>query len=797
MLKSLLVVWCTCSFSLLALESVPGFRGNAVRFENIRDYLTREKGLEADFSAGFTVSLYCQADAPWCHNTEIIGQGRLFAIRKRGIGDGGFYFKATVDGDERDIVWTPEKFPGPVNTWLHLAMTYDPATGLGSGYLNGKFISSRSLPEAFPTVKDFSLRKNNYPLNIGRAHDGAVDEVYIYNRVLTGAEIEALAAGQPPAGALAAYLMDDPADLGRDSSGHDRHLQVIPGVTAGSLPMLGSSIPCQTLLEHEALTVWPRPATEKTYNLDQPQVLGQMTEPLAWLARHEFESFQLVLSPRRPLTNVQVSVTPFRQGEHELSLELLQVDYVAVPVLSNTGSKSGTVFGEAAAEMDKSGGKIGYYPDPLPPLQPFAQQLPGQSYTVWVTVRSRPDSPAGLYHSQAEIKADGGVSLSLPLTVAVWDFTLPEQFHSTNYGCLGLNDVNRSDPEVFYRHCVEHYVTPTPLFADIAVSRSADGTLSLDTAAFDQQAEMLLGKYRQQVLYFPGWGVYNTPSAKDALGRKWQGLPISREAGKLTPEFKDLFAQYLRLTAEHLRQRGWLQFARFALTDEPHGEDDFAICREFAALVRNAVPEVKIMVTKWPLEQLIGAPDIWCLGFFEHDKLQEARDRGEKIEWYPNWHFLIDRPLMDSRMFGFLMWKYQISGIFFWKLNQGWNTPKALKIPQFIYPDGRILCSSGMVIYPDAQKLPIASIRWEMSRDAFEDYEYFFLLDELCRKNPDRAEAIAARTLMQQATAAIVPGYEAGRDGKQIFWKQTKWESDAGKLQDFRRQLAESILKLQ
>ncbi len=797
MQKIRLALFFACSFTLLALESVPGIRGGAARFENIRDYLTREKGLEIDFAQGLTVSLYCRADGDWCHNAEIIGQGRLFAIRKRGIQTGGFYFKATVDSEERDIVWTPEKFSSPVNVWTHLAMTYDPRQGLGSGYLNGDFISSRNLSEIFSTVQDFSLRQNRYPLDIGRGHDGAIDEVYIYNRVLSAGEIKALAGGQPPEGAQAVYLMDDPADLGRDSSGNERHLRLIPGVTTGSLPLLGGNIPSKILLEHEAMLIWPRPASEKTYNLDQPQSQGQITEPLAWLARNEFESFQLVLSPRRPLSNVRVALSPFRQGEYELSLELLQVDYVAVPVLSDTSTGSGTVFGEAAAAMDKSGGQIGYYPDPLPPLRPFAEQLPGQSYSVWVTVKSQPDSPSGIYHSRAEISADGGVSLSVPLTVEVWDFALPEQFHSTNYGSLNLNDVNQSDPEIFYRHCVDHYVTPTPLFADFKVSRGEDGALILDTADFDRQAELLLGKYRQQVLYFPGWGVYRTPSAKDALAREWQNVPISRESGKLTEEFKELFADYLRLAADHLRRRGWLNDTRFALTDEPHGEDDFAICQEFAALVRSSVPEVKIMVTKWPLEQLIGAPDIWCLGFFEHDKLQEARERGEKIEWYPNWHFLIDRPLMDSRMFGFLMWKYEISGIFFWKLNHGWNAPKTLKIPQFIYPNGRILCSSGMLIYPDEQKRPIASIRWEMSRDAFEDYEYFHLLEQLCQKNPDRPEAIAARALMTQATDTIVPGYEAGRSGQKIFWKQTKWESEAGKLQDFRYRIAHSILALQ
>ena len=79
------------------------------------------------------------------------------------------------------------------------------------------------------------------------------------------------------------------------------------------------------------------------------------------------------------------------------------------------------------------------------------------------------------------------------------------------------------------------------------------------------------------------------------------------------------------------------------------------------------------MTTKWPKKELYGKTDIWSLGFFQEKEMAAARERGEILEWYPNWHFIIDRPLNDTRMLGFTMWKYGISGIFLWHTICGWE----------------------------------------------------------------------------------------------------------------------------
>ena len=94
--------------------------------------------------------------------------------------------------------------------------------------------------------------------------------------------------------------------------------------------------------------------------------------------------------------------------------------------------------------------------------------------------------------------------------------------------------------------------------------------------------------------------------------------------------------------------------------------------------------------------------------------MTRALARGETLEWYPNWHVIIDRPLMDARMLGWAMWKYHLSGLFLWHTANGWD--KAAKIyqaPRSVYSDGRLIWGLGLLVYPDENFNPCSSLRLE------------------------------------------------------------------------------------
>ncbi len=781
-----------------AVESVPGVRGMAVKIDGRKAFLADPGSGDFNFTEGMTASLFFKADE-WAQNATLIANAGTFGLRKRAKNNKGFYFDGNIGGKPGTaLLWNPELFPALPGRWVHIAVTYDNRTGIGTGYVNGRRTATRDVKSFLSGAQDYALRGKALPgtrftLGSGTVpYIGQLDEVYIYGRVLDDAEISALFKGRAPEGALAAYTMDDPQNPGLDSSGNQRHLKIEEGFLNNLPPRTGKVIKTDYLIDTPAVSVWGRPATEKNMPADRPELQKRSEEPLARLAANEYESFQLAISPRRNLKNATLELSALKLEDQVLEARIGTVDYVAIPTVSQTTIKSGPVFGEAAASFNVNTAQPGYYPDVLRNGNCFPVVAADESAAFWITVKSTPTQRPGCYRGTGKLTAEGGITVEFPVSVEVWDFALPEKFHTANSGIA--RDNLGADSDALYRNCAEHYVSLTPLRGDVQIQVDDQDKLTVDTAAFDREAEKALGQYQFSVLYFPGWGFYQMPRARQD-NADWNGVRI-QQGGRLTERFKKVFGDYLRLMSAHLARRGWLDKTRITLVDEPWTEGDFQLCREFAALVRAHAPEVKIMLTKWPQKGLMEVPDIWCLGFFHHDDMRAALKKGEKLEWYPNWHVLIDRPLMDSRMIGCLMWKYQITGILFWKLNEGWSNRRNLEAPRFVYRDGRVICGNGLLIYPDEKNNPLSSIRWEMLRDAFEDFEYFYYLDGLAAQCGDVPEARAARQLAAEICDSIVPGYEALPAGEGNGWKHTVWEFDARKLQEYRRRLAAAIVKL-
>jgi hypothetical protein len=74
----------------------------------------------------------------------------------------------------------------PLNTWTHLAVTYDGS--MLRMFVNGVQVSSRALTGSMPaTASPLRIGGNSV---WGEYYRGLIDEVRVYNRALTGAEIQ-------------------------------------------------------------------------------------------------------------------------------------------------------------------------------------------------------------------------------------------------------------------------------------------------------------------------------------------------------------------------------------------------------------------------------------------------------------------------------------------------------------------------------------------------------------------------------------------------------------------------------
>jgi hypothetical protein len=79
----------------------------------------------------------------------------------------------------------------PLNTWTHVAMTYDSASGQYAVYLNGQIVGSAAAPGGI-YITDHNVRLGSEDSYIVRAFDGLIDEAQVYSRALGAAEILAL-----------------------------------------------------------------------------------------------------------------------------------------------------------------------------------------------------------------------------------------------------------------------------------------------------------------------------------------------------------------------------------------------------------------------------------------------------------------------------------------------------------------------------------------------------------------------------------------------------------------------------
>ena len=179
-----------------------GVRGECLRFDGFTTLVRQEAAKVPDLGKGFTFQGWvAMAAYPW-NWTPVIAQ-RDAATRGFSFGidsTGHFGLQLSTDFRWANCISTEIL---SLKTWHHLAVTYDPASGVRL-FLNGKPSGS------FPLAKRPSFAKE-IDLHIGRnhekmvpdhlvrdwarfpswwSHDGLMDELSIHDRALTAAEIQ-------------------------------------------------------------------------------------------------------------------------------------------------------------------------------------------------------------------------------------------------------------------------------------------------------------------------------------------------------------------------------------------------------------------------------------------------------------------------------------------------------------------------------------------------------------------------------------------------------------------------------
>ena len=786
---------------------IEGKVGKAVEFDGLDAAVNCGHGPSLNITDALTVAFWVKGKA-WTHTAGFVGKQGAFAIHKRQTESAsGVYFWMVMRGVRRSGIWDPKNHMKLVlNEWQHVAFTYDSATATGRSYLNGRPHSSPNLREMYPGLKSYTLSASSGDLVLGAspaAFRGCLDEVHVYKRVLSDAEIASLCAGRPVPrqGLVGLWTFEEgKGGVTADLSGKGNTGRVVRWPDMPDLPTRGGPVDAPLLYRGANMDLWRQNATAKVMHGDKPIARKANAVITVSLARNEREPFQLVITPKKPLKGVRLAFSDLKGARGAIAKANITWRLVKyVPIDKPSDTSLGRLPTRDLPTIYTQKGEPGWYPDALPEVGSF-DVTEERNYPLWITIRTPADIPAGLYTGKVSLAASGAAPVELSLRVRVWDFGLPEVFHTRNQAPFRKKFGTGSDPRKVARNLAEHHFSIEPIPARVRVTFKGSQA-TLDTTEFDKWAAYCLDELKMTNFFFPNLGLYFTPSSQGMLRWEWNGFKASDKLGVLRQEFLDALGDYIHKMSAHLRKKGWFDKFRVSLMDEPRTQADFAVIRQMSKAIKKVEPDIKIYETKWPIPELIGDVDVWCLTLLQPGPVKAALARGESIEWYPNWHPLIDRPNMNTRMIGWFMWKYRITGTLLFSTQCNWvssNARMAWLRPRFVYANGRIMWGMGSFFYPDADWNPISSIRWELFRETFEDYEYLYLLDSLCRglsaarlAAPQAALLREAKACLRRLPDAIVPYYEAHED--KAAWKRMAWETDPNKVHEARAELARHI----
>jgi hypothetical protein len=188
---------------------VPGRFGNAGLFDGIYEYANMGSGF--NYTSSFTAAMWIALDDyNWCGPTgksqHIIGTHHLAIPRGRGRGWGIYWDCDGLAWELTNTIGTAiysygfvQPSPFPTNgSWHHIALVYNSAVPSATLYWDGVAVYSEIGTANVPSYlfnNGEPLTVNGLPYAPGGGAPGKIDDVRVYSRALTDAEIASIAQG--------------------------------------------------------------------------------------------------------------------------------------------------------------------------------------------------------------------------------------------------------------------------------------------------------------------------------------------------------------------------------------------------------------------------------------------------------------------------------------------------------------------------------------------------------------------------------------------------------------------------
>ncbi|MBN1901160.1 DUF4091 domain-containing protein, partial [Candidatus Sumerlaeota bacterium] len=497
------------------------------------------------------------------------------------------------------------------------------------------------------------------------------------------------------------------------------------------------------------------------------------------MARNEFESFQVVLFP----IEKDIKCATWKASDlHSEKGDVIPASDISIHVMGYMKARKPAIVSDSQ-----------WWPVPILDFMDSVDAPRGEVQPLWVTIHTREETPPGLYAGTIEVKAKKLKSKKMALNVEVWDFAIPKEQH--------LLTVWGNVEQPYQAIYGERY---DKQMARRMMDFFIDHRLAVNTL----YAHQATGK--PQANAFVGYPTLSDPTELKRIwdaGSRWWNLgyihPVfAKNAGKSMDEYVQDFLEMLK---ESLRVADSAGFPRSNMTIYLFDETkDFNQLADVAGKVKKAFPGIPLMTTGYDRSYGVkGGPiddciDIWCPltpRFVEDwEIIKQGRKLGKKVWWYVccvphgknDLNFFCQFPAIRSRLLmGAAAWKYQPDGFLYYRVS-GWREykkpldsgPLTDWKPYFLPgPDG-----DGELICPGPNG-PLSTLQFENIRDGLEDYEYWWILNDLVTRSREKGISVEKHAELLQVPADLLESL-------------TVYSEDPVRLRENRSKVAEVILFL-
>jgi hypothetical protein len=269
-----------------------------------------------------------------------------------------------------------------------------------------------------------------------------------------------------------------------------------------------------------------------------------------------------------------------------------------------------------------------------------------------------------------------------------------------------------------------------------------------DFAAFDAALEEKMQRDRLPITTLPLFTI--------GYGHEPRNNRFGTAEEILTPLWRKKVEGYARALAEHLEEKGLNDRVVMSLFDEPHA-DYYPMIRGVVELLRDVEPRWRYTYWGAYAPALEGAVDVWTIpmSHYREALAERIRDRGEEVWVYNPPAYYIDDTAMSVRTVYWWAWRHRIPLVFQWTITAWieWTGSETLWDPH----------RNASWVLP-GEDGPLNTVRFELTREGLEDFEYLVLLEELAAEAEGEA-AEKAQALLARAREVAW----ASEDGKLAF----------------------------